>query len=624
MEANIAVLIDFENVATGCDKEGLGNFDVRMVMRRLKDKGRILVSRAYADWTRWSRFKQDMVFSGVNMMELTAHGMGAKNRADIALVVDAMEIAYTRSYVDTFIILSGDSDFTPLVMRLKELNKRVIGLGTKGSTSRLIADVCDEFMFYDTLRKEGRIEHFGPESGEKGSLTRDEAFDLLLETLENLAREESGAVHASILKTSMKRKSPTFSEVELGFRTFALFLELAQEKGLVRLFRDDRAGGYRVELPLSREDRGERSSDRGDRSGGDRNDRSGGDRGERAGADRGADRSGDRGGDRSERPREPREERPVPSLAPTRDGERALLNRLVELGTDIGTMADRLWVTEQFVAACQERARRGRTCAVEYLIGDLLRRVRNERTAIPARVVKGILNTLLRGGAFEGDDGDTARTPTSPFVPPDSAEALRQMLIVFGRAALAEAGDVLDPAAMIDVFGSPNGASTAPATSTRLRSEVPPALQEAEPAVAGSIEASEDAGDDAATEAADDGSEGATSEASGRRRRRRRRKSAGSTAEAAATDDADAIVAEPTVETPIAPPARVEARSGRSAGPRKSAAERELDALFPPDPPAAGTTEAVAVPVASATDEAPADAEPRARRPRRAAKAKPE
>ena len=620
MEANIAVLIDFENVATGCDKEGLGNFDVRMVMRRLKDKGRILVSRAYADWTRWSRFKQDMVFSGVNMMELTAHGMGAKNRADIALVVDAMEIAYTRSYVDTFIILSGDSDFTPLVMRLKELNKRVIGLGTKGSTSRLIADVCDEFMFYDTLRKEGRIEHFGPESGEKGSLTRDEAFDLLLETLENLAREESGAVHASILKTSMKRKSPTFSEVELGFRTFALFLELAQEKCLVRLFRDDRAGGYRVELPLSREDRGERSSDRGDRSGGDRNDRSGGDRGERASADR----SGDRGGDRGERPREPREERPVPSLAPTRDGERALLNRLVELGTDIGTMADRLWVTEQFVAACQERARRGRTCAVEYLIGDLLRRVRNERTAIPARVVKGILNTLLRGGAFEGDDGDTARTPTSPFVPPDSAEALRQMLIVFGRAALAEAGDVLDPAAMIDVFGSPNGASTAPATSTRLRSEVPPALQEAEPAVAGSIEASEDAGDDAATEAADDGSEGATSEASGRRRRRRRRKSAGSTAEAAATDDADAIVAEPTVDTPIAPPARVEARSGRSAGPRKSAAERELDALFPPDPPAAGTTETVAVPVASATDEAPADAEPRARRPRRAAKAKPE
>ena len=186
MEANLCVLIDFENIGTGCDKEGLGIFDVRMVMRRLKDKGRILVSRAYADWTRWSRFKQDLVFSGVNMMELTAHGMGAKNRADIALVVDAMEIAYTRDYIDTFVILSGDSDFTPLVMRLKELNKRVIGLGTKGSTSRLIAETCDEFMFYDTLRREQHSEALSrPDSADQGSLTRDEAFDLLIETLEN-------------------------------------------------------------------------------------------------------------------------------------------------------------------------------------------------------------------------------------------------------------------------------------------------------------------------------------------------------------------------------------------------------------------------------------------------------
>jgi hypothetical protein len=606
-----------------------------------------------------------MVFSGVNMMELTAHGMGAKNRADIALVVDAMEIAYTRSYVDTFIILSGDSDFTPLVMRLKELNKRVIGLGTKGSTSRLIADVCDEFMFYDTLRKEGRTEHFGPESGEKGSLTRDEAFDLLLETLENLAREESGAVHASILKTSMKRKSPTFSEVELGFRTFALFLELAQEKGLVRLFRDDRAGGYRVELPLSREDRG---SDRGERSGGER---SGGDRGLDRGdrgsdrGDRGLDRGdrGDRGGDRSsdrgergpdrgpdrgDRPREPREERPAPSLAPTRDGERALLNRLVELGTDIGTMADRLWVTEQFVAACQERARRGRTCAVEYLIGDLLRRVRNERTAIPARVVKGILNTLLKGGAFEGDDGDTARTPTSPFVPPDSAEALRQMLTVFGRAALAESGDVLDPAAMNDVFGSPNAASSAPATSTRLRTEVQTSAvsAEAEPAVAASSAVAgadegtaPDAEDDGGNYEGNDGGDAAPSEGTGRRRRRRRRKPSGAAASelVASEDEASAVAVPAVAEAQTAPAAPVvrtpEARPARPTGSRKSAAERELDALFPPDPPAAPSAPAfhvaaVATPVVDApvaeADAEPAEAAPRARRPRRPAKPKSE
>ena len=152
MERNLAVLIDHENIATGCEKEGLGRFDVRIVMRRLKDKGRILVSRAYADWGRWNRFKLDLVHEGVQMVELTSHGMQSKNRADIALAVDAMELAYTRSYVDTFVILSGDSDFTPLVMRLKELNKRVIGCGTRRSTSRLIAETCDEFLFYEIGR----------------------------------------------------------------------------------------------------------------------------------------------------------------------------------------------------------------------------------------------------------------------------------------------------------------------------------------------------------------------------------------------------------------------------------------------------------------------------------------
>ncbi len=401
MEANLCVLIDFENIGTGCDKEGLGVFDVRMVMRRLKDKGRILVSRAYADWTRWSRFKQDLIFSGVNMMELTAHGMGAKNRADIALVVDAMEIAYTRDYIDTFVILSGDSDFTPLVMRLKELNKRVIGLGTKGSTSRLIAETCDEFMFYDTLRREGHTQPMNsPEGGDEGSLTRDEAFELLIETLENQAREDAAPIHASILKTSMKRKAPTFSEVDLGFRTFAIFLETAQDRGLVRLFRDDRAGGYRVELP------------------------------------------------REERPSAPS------SQGPTGEGERRLLGRLTELGCDIGTLGDRAWVTDQLVAACQERARRGRTCAVEYLIGDLLRRARTERTSIPPRVVKGVLNALLRAGTFRTPEGEAARTATAPFQPPDSADVLRQRLTVYARAALAEAGDVLDASTIIEVFGT--------------------------------------------------------------------------------------------------------------------------------------------------------------------------
>ena len=570
MEANLCVLIDFENIGTGCDKEGLGVFDVRMVMRRLKDKGRILVSRAYADWTRWSRFKQDLVFSGVNMMELTAHGMGAKNRADIALVVDAMEIAYTRDYIDTFVILSGDSDFTPLVMRLKELNKRVIGLGTKGSTSRLIAETCDEFMFYDTLRREQHSEASArPDSADQGSLTRDEAFDLLIETLENQAREDGAPIHASILKTSMKRKAPTFSEVDLGFRTFAVFLETAQERGLVRMFRDDRAGGFRVELP--------------------------------------------------------REERATPQLTsqgPVGEGERRLLGRLSELGCDFGTLTDRTWVTEQFVAACQERGRRGRTCAVEYLIGDLLRRARTDRTAIPPRVVKGVLNTLLRAGSFRGPDGETARTSTAPFQPPESAELLRQRLTVHARALLAEAGDTLDATTVFEVFG--NGAP---------RKE--PSVESADPAeAAASVRPTmEDGGDDAG-----DGSDGPQQgdAPTGRRRRRRRRRGPGehSSEQDGASSEQGGDSSEQggdSSEHDGAPgeQASDQTRAPQSADQRSAPAPRarrsfdapqseDLEALFPADPiPDTGVLAAGDAGEAWVVSEDPSAAAPKRRAPRR-------
>ncbi len=547
MEANLCVLIDFENIGTGCDKEGLGIFDVRMVMRRLKDKGRILVSRAYADWTRWSRFKQDLVFSGVNMMELTAHGMGAKNRADIALVVDAMEIAYTRDYIDTFVILSGDSDFTPLVMRLKELNKRVIGLGTKGSTSRLIAETCDEFMFYDTLRAEARTGTIvSPDSGDQGSLTRDEAFDLLIETLENQAREDAGPIHASILKTSMKRKAPTFSEVDLGFRTFAIFLELAQERGLVRLFRDDRAGGYRVELP------------------------------------------------REEKPQQPALQ------APTGEGERRLLTRLAELGLDIGTLADRAWVTDQFVAACQERARRGRTCAVEYLIGDLLRRARNERTSIPPRVVKGILNNLLRSGAFRTPEGEAVKTATTPFQTPDSPELLRQRLVANARGALAEAGDVLDSATVREVFGEPGAQPTAAPQAA------PPDVAAREPARPAAREPAQREPTAREPERTDE-AEPQAGDAPARRRRRRRRKGSGEGQE----PEAGPQPAEPESD------ASLDDELDRLGEPESddSPHEEDLNALFPPDFPAG----APLAPLSAAPEAAPK--KPRAPRRRPSPKA---
>ncbi|MFN7142234.1 MAG: NYN domain-containing protein, partial [Myxococcota bacterium] len=401
MERNLAVLIDFENIATGCEKEGLGRFDVRIVMRRLKDKGRITVGRSYADWGRWSRFKLDLVHEGITMVELTSHGMQSKNRADIALAVDAMELAYTRSYIETFVILSGDSDFTPLVMRLKELNKRVIGCGTRRSTSRLIAETCDEFLFYDTLRDESRLvpakKPVTPreveEEEEEEPLTMDEAMELLVETLENLQRDEPGAVHASVLKASMKRKEPTFSEVELGVRTFAQFLEAAQQKGIVRLFRDERAGGFRVDFPQSAPE---------------------------------------------EAPAPPPKREPLRTLSP--EAQR-LQGLLAEAGLEIGEPRERRIVVEQFVSVCGERARRNRTCAVQFVLGDLLRRVKQEAPDIAPRTVKAVTHALRRAGLLIHPNGDAALSQTAPFVAPESAPQLLDELHAAGLRALQARGE---------------------------------------------------------------------------------------------------------------------------------------------------------------------------------------
>jgi len=438
MERNLAVLIDFENIATGCEKEGLGRFDTRIVMRRLKDKGRISVARSYADWGRWNRFKLDLVHEGVTMVELTSHGMQSKNRADIALAVDAMELAFTRSFVDTFVILSGDSDFTPLVMRLKELNKRVIGCGTRGSTSRLIAETCDEFFFYDTLRNESRLEPLRPpkqlpvasssttssaipspvaETEEEEGLSLDEAFELLVETLENHQRDEPAPVHASVLKASMKRKEPTFSEVELGMRTFARFLETAAQKGLVTLSRDERAGGVRVDLPQSPND-------------------------------------------------EPPQARPAPvrTLGPE---ARRLQGLLAEAGLEIGEPRERRIVVEQFVATCAERARRNRSCAIQFVLGDILRRTKQEAPEIAPRTVKAVTHALLRAGLLIHPNGEAARATTAPFIAPESAAQLLDELHGAGLRALVARGENPDDTVLTELFmGTDGDTSEAPAADS--------------------------------------------------------------------------------------------------------------------------------------------------------------
>ncbi len=383
---------------------------MRIVLRRLKDKGRILIARSYADWGRWTRFKQGLVEQGVTMVELTSHGMQDKNRADIALAVDAMELAYTRPYVDTFVILSGDSDFTPLVMRLKELNKRVIGCGTRGSTSRLIAETCDEFFFYDTLRNESRLEPAKPVRKaeepveEEDGLTLDEAFELLVETVENHQRDEPNPVHASVLKASMKRKEPTFSEMELGMRTFARFLETAQQKGLVSLTRDERAGGLRVDLPQDAA---------------------------------------------------PREAAPGPRRAPTAalspEAQR-LQGLLAEAGLEIGDPVERRLIVEQFVATCAERARRNRSCAVQFVLGDLLRRVKQESPDVAPRSVKAVVHAILRAGLLIHPNGEAARASTAPFVAPVSAPQLLDELHAAGLRVLQSRDEDPDATVLTELF----------------------------------------------------------------------------------------------------------------------------------------------------------------------------
>lgn len=399
VDHNLAVLIDFDNIAKGARLEGLGEFDIRLVIRRLQDMGRILVARAYCDWERWPRHRMRLAESGVTMVELPATGHGDKNRGDIALVVDAMEMAFTRQYLDTFVILSGDSDFTPLVVRLKELNRRVIGIGTRGSTSRLIANVCDEFMFYDSLVKNAaqvRRHQARPPDDEEdtddestGKLRPDVAFNLLVETVHNHQRDDGGPIHASVLKTSMKRKLPTFNETELGFSTFARFLERAAAEGLVALSRDERAGGLRVEP---------------------------------------------NGGAPVQAPVAPTAPPPSraevttpaePARGPAPRQQRPIVEALDVLraeGLDVGMAAERMLILDAFVAGCAAREAEGRRLAVQYLQGDLVQQ------GLPTDRVRAVLHTLGAAELLMHPDGTPVRSPTAPIQAPPSADELNELV----------------------------------------------------------------------------------------------------------------------------------------------------------------------------------------------------
>ena len=453
MEHRLAVLIDFENIAAGTEKEGLGRFDIRAVVRRLTDKGRILVNRSYGDWGRFAKFKQRLLEQGVTMVELTSYRGQDKNRADIALVVDAMEIAFTRDYIDTFVLMSGDSDFTPLVMRLKELDRRVIGIGTRGSSSRLLVDSCDEFIFYESLIKQAKQvrqarqtrqgqssrsesddrptqarqpapeevapEEVAPEDSEKkNALSKSEAFELLVETLSGIQKDDPGPVLGGLIKQSMLRKEPSFDETEYGYSGFARFLEAARGRELVQLDRDQKAGGYRVDLAPTDDSIPDLVEPVRSRS------------------------------RRAPPPEDDEEiEQTTVEVPVHRGAAKTMHDALTKAGIQPVSHMARHTVVHEFVDHVQERERRRKRNTLQYVYGDIARRCRKTDPFVPTEQVRAVINAIKAAGLMKHSSGGPVRSQNAHFVVQNDSDeilvALRRLyvsVLIDSQVSLKDAG----------------------------------------------------------------------------------------------------------------------------------------------------------------------------------------
>lgn len=243
-EQRLALFIDFENIAIGVRDAHYRKFDVNLVLERLLDKGKLLVKKAYADWSRYGDYKRAFHEAAIELIEVPQKSVGGKNSADIRLVVDAMDMSFQKEHINCFVVASGDSDFSPLVSKLKENNKYVIGIGVKNSTSDLLLENCDEFIFYEDLV---RGQHRPLPQMANVNEKLQECFSLLIDSVLALQRENKEVLWGSMVKETMKRKKPSFNETYYGFRTFSNLLEDAQRRGLVTLQRDQRSGSYIIE-----------------------------------------------------------------------------------------------------------------------------------------------------------------------------------------------------------------------------------------------------------------------------------------------------------------------------------------------------------------------------------------
>jgi len=280
---NLAIFADFENVALGVKDAKYDSFDINLVLERLLDKGKIVVKKAYADWERYKSHKRSMHEAAFELVEIPHVSYSGKNSADIRLVVDALDLCYTKSHLDIFVVVSGDSDFSPLVSKLRENDKKVIGLGVKNSSSDLLVDNCDEFIYYDDLvraKRKGKKSASKKEPAKKAQAKgqskgakapeptvkadakteaaaqevetkdleerREVAIEMVLDTVESLFRERDDNLWGSMVKQTLKRKKPNFSESFHGYRTFNELIEDAQRRGLLDVQKDERSGGYLI------------------------------------------------------------------------------------------------------------------------------------------------------------------------------------------------------------------------------------------------------------------------------------------------------------------------------------------------------------------------------------------
>ena len=246
-ERNLAVFVDLENLAMGFQNQRKAKFEIQKVLERLVEKGKLIVKKAYADWSRYGAYTGPFHEAAIELIEIPKRSQTGKNSADIRLVVDAMDLAWSKSHVDTFVIVSGDSDFSPLVSKLKENGKHVIGLGMKGSTSELLRDNCDEFIYYEDLERQEQDDQKIVTQLDASLPDRQrEVYTLLIDACRALRRENHEALYASMIKETMKRKKPSFDESYYGYRSFTHLLEDADNAGVVDIERNPKSGTYVV------------------------------------------------------------------------------------------------------------------------------------------------------------------------------------------------------------------------------------------------------------------------------------------------------------------------------------------------------------------------------------------